>query len=66
MKIDMKIAHKVLVPRIAHQWETLAYYLDFTLLQIAIIHDKKKSDTEAYAIEMIKIHKSNHRKKATY
>ena len=52
--------------KIAHQWETLAYYLDFTLPLIAIIHEKKKSDPEACAIEMIKIHKSNHGKKATY
>ena len=56
-----------MIPRIAHQWETLAYYLDFTLLSDRyIIHEKKKTDPEACTIEMIKIYKSNHRKKATY
>ena len=55
-----------MVTRIAHWWETLDYYLDFLSSLVTIIHEKKETDPEACAIEMIKVYKSNHGKKATY
>ena len=49
----MKDLLTIVVPRVAHEWETLAHYMDFEISGINIIKNKCRDDPEKCCGELL-------------
>ena len=49
----MKNMVAIVVPRIAAEWNTVAYYMDFEITEIKIIKEKCREDPEKCCIELL-------------